>query len=187
MNRTPSGAPAGGEFATTSRTEPVVELLAEGDGGLVTAQHGSGAVISVYVGRDGAIVVDFDTSSLPAGQRVRVNVNDAAVYDGDPEVDECAGMTQPQLSVAECENAVSAAVLEKLPSATYWAVGTSEYDDGYSFSDTVSVTYLAPDGTVTAGELDVRGTVAADALGELSTFIDCGHRSVHTVTIVKES
>lgn len=54
---------------------------------LVTTKHPSGAVVHVYVGDDGAIVVDFDTSSLLAGQTVRVNVNDGAVYDGDPELD----------------------------------------------------------------------------------------------------
>jgi len=67
--------------------EPPASLTAPAAAGLVSVAHRSGAVVNVYVGDDGAIVVDYDTSALPAGQRVRVNVNDGVVYDGDPEVE----------------------------------------------------------------------------------------------------
>ena len=73
-------------------TPPAAPLTAPSAAGLVSVAHRSGAVVNVYVGDDGAIVVDYDTSDLPAGQRVRVNVNDGVVYDGDPEVE---GNLQP--------------------------------------------------------------------------------------------
>lgn len=43
--------------------------------------------VSMFVGDDGAIVVQVDGTA----PRVRVNLNEAAIYDGNPDADEAPG------------------------------------------------------------------------------------------------
>lgn len=43
--------------------------------------------VSMFIGDDGAIVVQVDGTA----PRVRVNLNDAAIYDGNPDTDEAPG------------------------------------------------------------------------------------------------
>lgn len=43
--------------------------------------------VSMFIGDDGAIVVQVDG----AAPRVRINLNEAALYDGNPDTDEAPG------------------------------------------------------------------------------------------------
>jgi hypothetical protein len=190
IHRAPSGVPAGGQFATTPRAGNDVFLHASDDGGLVSVVHPSGAMVNVYVGEDGAIVVDFLTDGLPSGQRVRVNVNDGAVYDGDPEVDEAPGAVdlEPTTAeqIAEHEQAVTAEVLNQYPTATSWEVATEEWDDGFYYSNSVAVTFTTDSGEVARGWADVYDAATDDLTG-LSSFDGTGRHTTRKCTIPTEA
>lgn len=178
QNRQPEGAPTGGQFAATARPQSDVTLT--GDGGLVSAQHASGALVHVYVGDDGAIVVDFDTSNLPAGQRVRVNVNDGAVFDGDPE----AGPEDALDPAEQCEQAITAEVLNRVPSAISWEASTEEWDNGWFYSNTVLVKVSTDTGEAAGEPLHIPGLV--DELSELSDLDDTNRYTTRECVITRE-
>lgn len=93
--RVPAGDPNGGQFSGTARAETGTQLAparANSVGlhpdGTMTARYSAGATVTVFTGEDGALVVQVDTSGLPAGHQVRMTLNDGDLFDGDPEVDE---------------------------------------------------------------------------------------------------
>ena len=86
QTRQPAGVPIGGQFSTLARTE--VDTVLDPVGGDVL-HHPSGAGgVTCFTGEaDGVPVFQIDTDGeMP--RRVRVNLNDAVLYDGNPEVDD---------------------------------------------------------------------------------------------------
>lgn len=98
--RVPAGDPNGGQFSGRSRAETGTSLSRRNSvslhpDGSMTATHGAGAKVRVFTGEDGALVVELDTTDLPAGHQVRMTLNDGDLFDGDPEVDEAPGPRLP--------------------------------------------------------------------------------------------
>lgn len=79
-------------------------------------------------------------------------------------------VTSPTVTVADPSAAEKATVTERVlelhPDALAWETGTEEYDNGYFYSNALTVT--TPSGTVTLDPEDIDGTIAGDALVELS-------------------
>lgn len=59
--------------------------------GFYLADTKTGVKVTMYRGHDGALVVQVDTDEVSEGTdpRIRVNVNDGAVYDGHAESGKC--------------------------------------------------------------------------------------------------
>jgi hypothetical protein len=79
----------------STRWEYDAEAVSENEDGPILlplqeiVYEGRSTVVSAFLGDDGAIVVQIDTDlepgDRPGPQHVRVNLNDAVLFDGDPE------------------------------------------------------------------------------------------------------
>lgn len=76
----------GDNYRASGLAESVVDAIANLTDPASTDATPAGVTVSTFIGADGARVVQIDTTG--AAGRVRVNVNDGAVYDGDPDTGE---------------------------------------------------------------------------------------------------